>query len=161
MPQLDITTYTSQLFWLCICFFSMYFIMAKIIIPRIADIIDQRQSKIDDYINKAMEIKKQAEESLEKYQNALAQATSEADKSLNKTQEELNALIAKRQEELDKKLREKITSSEAQITKSKEQALQQLHEISENLALEIVKKIGLTEIKPQNIKAAIKKVETK
>ncbi len=161
MPQLDITTYTSQLFWLCICFFSMYFIMAKIIIPRIADIIDQRQSKIDDYINKAMEIKKQAEESLEKYQNALAQATSEADKSLNKTQEELNALIAKRQEELDKKLREKITSSEAQINKSKEQALQQLHEISENLALEIVKKIGLTEIKPQNIKAAIKKVETK
>ena len=72
MPQLDVSTYSSQLFWLVICFFSMYFIMAKLIIPRIADIMEQRQNKIDDYISRADEVKRQAEESLEKYRSALS-----------------------------------------------------------------------------------------
>ena len=47
MPQLDTSTFTSQLFWLVVCFFSMMFIMSKFIIPKIADIMEQRQRKID------------------------------------------------------------------------------------------------------------------
>ena len=53
MPQLDTSTFTSQLFWLVVCFFSMMFIMSKFIIPKIADIMEQRQRKIDGYLNKA------------------------------------------------------------------------------------------------------------
>ena len=60
MPQLDTSTFTSQLFWLVVCFFSMMFIMSKFIIPKIADIMEQRQRKIDGYLNKAADLKEQA-----------------------------------------------------------------------------------------------------
>lgn len=41
-------------------------------------------NKIDDYISRADEVKRQAEESLEKYRSALSKATAEADKTLEK-----------------------------------------------------------------------------
>ena len=94
MPQLDTSTFTSQLFWLVVCFFSMMFIMSKFIIPKIADIMEQRQRKIDGYLNKAADLKKQAEAALRKYQNALAAATEKADKSLADTKDEMNRLIS-------------------------------------------------------------------
>lgn len=93
MPQLDTSTFTSQLFWLIVCFFSMLFIMSRFIVPRIADILEQRQRKIDGYLNKAHNIRLEAEESLKKYQDALAEATAEANRSLAATQAELNAYM--------------------------------------------------------------------
>ena len=131
------------------------------IIPRIADIIEQRRKKINDAIDKANELKKKAEISLEKYQAALAAATAEADKSLNKTQDELNKLIENKQTELEESLKEKIAAGEAEIRKSKEAALKEVKTLSEKLALDVVKKIGLKEISPQQIKSALKKIEEK
>lgn len=156
MPQLDTSTFTSQLFWLCICFFSMLFIMSKIITPKIADILALRQKKIDDYLDRAKETKEKAEESLIKYHEALAQATANANKSLEKTQKDLNDLITKKQNELAQNLHNKIKESEEKITKSKQEALAKVKEMSEELALDVVNKIGLKEISKQDIKTAIK-----
>lgn len=159
MPQLDVSTYSSQIFWLIICFFSLYFIMAQLILPKIGDIIEQRQNKIDDYINKAEEIKKQAESSLNKYQKALSEASQAASKELEKTQNELTDFINQKQKELDAKLRDKIATSEAEIENNKKQALKQIQTISEGIAEEIIHKIGLEKIDEKIIKTSSKKVE--
>lgn len=158
MPQLETSTFTSQLFWLIVCFFSMMFIMSKFIIPRIADILEQRQRKIDGYLNKAADIKLQAEASLKKYQDALAKATNEANSSLSQTKEELNELIKNKQNELDSSLQKKIKEGEKEINRSKEAALKQVQSIAEGLAVDVVKKIGLTTINSQEIKAVIKEI---
>ena len=78
MPQLDPTWYASQLFWLCVSFFTLLFVMANFIAPKIADILARRQNKIDEYIDKAAETKRRAEESLAKYNEALSNATRES-----------------------------------------------------------------------------------
>ncbi len=158
MPQLDISTFTSQLFWLCVCFFSMLFIMSKIIVPKIADIMDQRQRKIDGYLNKAHTLKLEAEEALKKYQDALADATREAGLAIAQTQNELAGYMQQKQDELNLKLQKKIEQGEAEINKNKEEALTKVKEVSEDLALEIVNKIGLSVIKPKDIKEAVKNV---
>ena len=141
MPQLDTSTFTSQLFWLVVCFFSMMFIMSKFIIPKIADFMEQRQRKIDGYLNKAADLKEQAEAALRKYQNALAAATEKADKSLADTKDEMNRLISDKQSELEARLQKKIKA------------------VSEDLALDVIKKIGISGIKASDIKAAIKDLE--
>lgn len=158
MPQLDPTWFVSQLFWLCICFFSMLFIMSKFFVPKIADILAQRQHKIDDYLNKAAQIKEQAEESLAKYNQALSDATQQANNSLAQTRKELEDFINKKQDDLSIKLNAKIKEGEAQITKSKESALKEVRLVAEDLALDVVTKISLNDIKPQDIKSAIAKV---
>ena len=158
MPQLETSTFTSQLFWLVVCFFSMMFIMSKFIIPRSADILEQRQRKIDGYLNKAADIKLQAEASLKKYQDALSKATGEANSSLAQTKEELNELIKNKQSELDSSLQKKIKEGEKEINHSKEAALKQVQAIAEDLAVEVVKKIGLNTISSKEIKAVVKEI---
>lgn len=159
MPQLDTSTFTSQLFWLCICFFSMLFIMSKFIVPRIADILEQRQRKIDGYLSKAHTVKIHAEEALKRYQDALAEATANADKALAETHEELNRYMQQKQDELAQKLNKKIKAGEAEINKSKDDALAKVKDMSEDLALDIVKKIGLTNITSKDIKEAVKTIK--
>ena len=159
MPQLDTSTFTSQLFWLVVCFFSMMFIMSKFIIPKIADIMEQRQRKIDGYLNKAADLKEQAEAALRKYQNALAAATEKADKSLADTKDEMNRLISDKQSELEARLQKKIKAGEKEINAGKEEALKQIKAVSEDLALDVIKKIGISGIKASDIKAAIKDLE--
>lgn len=158
MPQLDSSTFTSQIFWLVICFFSMMFIMSKFIIPKIAEVIERRQRKIDGYLNKATHFKQEAEAALQKYQEALAKATAQADKSLQDTKEEMNQLITERQNELSEALQKKIKEGEVEINSEKEKALKEVKNVSEKLALEVIKKIGLTSITSTDIKATLKEL---
>lgn len=155
MPQLDPTWYVSQMFWLVVCFFMMLLIMSKIILPRIAYIMDKRQRKIDNYLEKARENKALAEQSLENYQKAIAEATAQAQASLEAMQKELDEMVSKRQEELSRKLGKQIQDGEAKISQSREEALAQVNEMSESLSWEIVKKIGINDISRKEVKNAV------
>lgn len=156
MPQLDTTWFASQLFWLVICFFSLLFVMSKIITPLIADILSKRQHKIDEYIDRATETKEQAEKSLAKYNDALNLATQKANATLEKTKKELEATIVNKQDELSKQLNKKVMDGEAKIAAGKEEALAKVREISEELAGVVIKKIGISGISNDNVKDAIK-----
>lgn len=155
MPQLDPTWYVSQLFWLCISFFTMLFIMSKFIVPRIADILDKRRNKIDDYLYKAKENKRLAEESLEKYHQAIADATQKADLALEEMQKELDKMVTEKQAALDEKLNQRISESEAKINQSKQEALDKIKSMSAELAVDVAKKVGLTHISEKEINKAV------
>ena len=156
MPQLDPTWYVSQLFWLCICFFTLLFFMANFIVPRIADILNRRQNKIDEYLDKAAETKRLAEESLAKYNLALSNATKEANEALEVTKKELEAEITSKQNQLAQRLRKKVSEGEAKINQSKADTLDKVRDISADLATEIVKKIGISGVASENIRKVIR-----
>jgi F-type H+-transporting ATPase subunit b len=97
MPQFDFTTYSSQIFWLLICILAIYFAMAKIVLPRIADIFEQRKENIDDNLSNAKslsddaakiedEIKKLRSKTLEEYKVKIELST----KEINQLREERN-----------------------------------------------------------------------
>ncbi len=100
MPQLDITTYSSQIFWFAICFTILYIFVSKIISPRIAEILKIRRSVIDqdnreandldDKIAaleaKTAELRKNA---TSKYQSVVDMAVKEANSQREKTLNEL------------------------------------------------------------------------
>lgn len=62
MPQLDFTTYSSQIFWFLICFSILYFFLSKIILPRIGEIIKNRQDLIEENITKSEKLQKEIDE---------------------------------------------------------------------------------------------------
>lgn len=159
MPQLDITTYSSQLFWLVICFFSMLFLMSKWIIPMIVEIMDQRQRKINDNLSQAEEFHDRAEAAMEKYHAALDKATAKANQSLAETQTELKALIDAKTNEMNVLLQKKVQESEAEIGRNKEAALKQVREIALSLAGDVAAKIGATEISDKDIHEALSELK--
>lgn len=158
MPQLNPEWYASQLFWLIVCFFSLYYIMSHFIAPSIADILAKRQNKIDEYLDRATETKRRAEEALQKYHAALNEATKEANETLERTKKELDAQITAKQNAMTLKLRKKVEEGEDKIRQSKEVAMDKVCDISEDLAKDIVKKIGLSGVANENFKTAIKKL---
>ena len=44
MPQLDVTTWPSQLFWLAITFLALYIVISRIAIPRTGGVIEKRKA---------------------------------------------------------------------------------------------------------------------
>jgi F-type H+-transporting ATPase subunit b len=47
MPQFDVAYFSSQIFWLLICFSVIYLLVKKIFMPRMSQIIDDRTDKIE------------------------------------------------------------------------------------------------------------------
>ena len=155
MPQLDISTYSSQLFWLVICFFSMLLIMSKLIIPKIQGIIDLRQKKIDDNLAQAEEFHNRAERAMEKYQDALNKATQKANQQIEKVQQELREVIESKTNEVSERLAKKVAMGEEAINKNKEAALKEVKKIALAVAGDIVASVGVQEISNKDIQEAI------
>jgi F-type H+-transporting ATPase subunit b len=158
MPQLDISTYASQLFWLCICFFTMLFIMSKLIIPRLDDIMKKRHERIDGTLAKAEKAHDKAEAAIKRYEEALEQATQKAGKSLEKAQKELKELIDRKSNDVSLRMASKVAESEAEIDKNRQKALKEVRGIAETIAFEVVQKIGINEVSKKDIAEALTKV---
>ena len=69
LPQMDISTFPSQIFWLVVTFSILYIFMWKFVIPNLRITIEERKDKISDDINEAEKLKSEAEEILNKYES--------------------------------------------------------------------------------------------
>ena len=90
MPQLDPTYWASQVFWLAIIFSSIYFLIAKIFIPKIKNNIDARESKIRKDIEEANLLKEEADKKLKKYNALIEEAKVSAKKIISDGRKKLN-----------------------------------------------------------------------
>ncbi|MGE5477250.1 MAG: hypothetical protein ACM3Q1_11385, partial [Bacteroidales bacterium] len=62
MPQFQQTAFfLPQIVWLAITFITLYILMAKVALPKIGAVLDERQRKIDDNLDKAAQLKAEAE----------------------------------------------------------------------------------------------------
>lgn len=116
MPQFDFATYPSQIFWFAICFISLYFFLSKVILPRIKDIIANRnalveadlveakklESEIFEISQKSHEIFKDAEINYRKsIEDSLKKANVIKEESLQKFKEGSEKMLEKSSKKID------------------------------------------------------------
>ena len=46
MPQLDITTFSNQIFWLVVALVVLYYVMSRVALPRVASVLADRRGAI-------------------------------------------------------------------------------------------------------------------
>lgn len=126
MPQFDPSSFSSQIFWLVVMFVILYLLMSKIALPRIAEVLEERQDKIDDDLAKAEKLKTEAEHVLNEYEKAIADARSSAATALKEASAEMAAEAAKREEAFNADLAAKISEAEGRIATARNEALQNL-----------------------------------
>ena len=113
MPQIEISTFASQIFWLIICFGTLYYLLSRKALPRVAEILEARQDRIAVDLDEAQRLRREAEAALAEYEAALAKAQAEAQALLAESLTRLQAEAATRQAELDQKLARQIATAEA------------------------------------------------
>ena len=74
----DITSFPSQLFWFFLTFFLLYFLLSNVFLPRVAETIEDRGSRIADDLDQASRMQREAEEAEKAYTQALADARAKA-----------------------------------------------------------------------------------
>ena len=142
MPHFDTSTFASQLFWLAMCFIALYVLMSKVALPRIGDILEERQKRISDDLDMAERLRGETEAAIALYEKALADARANAQAEIAKVMEANAAEAAKRQQELDVSLAAKIAESENRIHAARQQALSQVNDIAVEVAGSIVSRIA-------------------
>lgn len=123
MPQLVLPDFAPQLVWLAITFVVLYVVMAKLGLPRVGGIIAARKGRIDGDLDKAAQMKSEAEAVIAAYDKALAEARMQAQITMRETAEKLNAQAAERQRQVAEELARQTAAAERQIDAAKREAL--------------------------------------
>lgn len=155
MPQLNIADFAPQLVWLAITFILMYIMMAKVAIPRIAEVLENRQNRIATDLAEAKKLSEDSDKAKAEYEAALSDARSKAHGMVA----ELKAGIAKDQDaakaELEATLATKAKAAEEGIAAAKETALQNVRQIATDAAISTVSKLVAVDISDADAAAAV------
>ena len=156
MPQLDPSSYLSQIFWLVITFGAMFLIMWRVAVPKIADVLEARQYRITDNHAKAEELNREAEEAYDAYQTSLAEARSEAHEEVAAVNQKVAEEQAEKEAAQQEKLNAKIRESEAEIDKAVMSAIEGVESTAVEVSEAAVEKLLGESVDKATVEKAVK-----
>lgn len=142
LPQLDPTTFSSQIFWLFVFFILLYLILSSVALPKIATVIERRRLKISNDLEDAKTLKEDALELKDAYEKSLAVAHKDTSELMNKIHETVSKSKFDAHQALTKELFELQAATEASIENGKAKAMKDLRESATSIALELANKLG-------------------
>ena len=152
LPQLDITTWPSQLFWLVVTFLIGYFLISLLVAPSISSVLENRSTKISDDLEAAKQAQDNAKDVYNSYEESIREARLQAAIAAAKALEEAKAKTASRNTAINKKLAASAKKAETRLSEVREEALSSL----EDLATETSQKI-IAELTPIKVTKAVVK----
>jgi F-type H+-transporting ATPase subunit b len=148
-PPFQKEFFASQLVWLLLSFVVLYVLLWKIVLPRIAAILEARRWRIEGDIAEAAKAKSASEAALAAYEKALADARANAQALAAKTHQELAAQSEARRKELEAGLAAKLAEAEKKIEATKAAAMKNVRGIAIDAASAIVERLsGVAPAKP-------------
>lgn len=155
MPQLDPSSFSTQLFWLTVCFVMLYLVLARFVLPRIHNVLEARKNRLDDDLGAAARAKDQAEAAKVSYEKALMDAKANAHEMILKTQNEMAKETARQQAEVDAELAKKLSAADSSIASARESALAHLVPITTELTCSIVETLAHHKPSPQLVSQVV------
>ena len=144
MPQLDISTFPNQIFWLVVTLVAIYLILSRVALPRIGAILAERQGVITSDIATAEDLKAKAVEAEAAYNQALTDARAEAQRIVAEARAEIQADLNKAIAQADEEISAKAAESEKAIAGIRAGALEAVQEVATATAGELVTALGGT-----------------
>ncbi len=158
MPQLDASTFPTQLFWLAVTFIVLYGLMKWLALPKVATTIEARRTRLDDDLARAAALKSEAEAVIAAYQKALGEARADAQARMRETSERLAAEAAERQRQIGEALERDIAAAEHDIAAAKARAVAELRGVAVDVARSVAEKLAGMPADPRAVAAAVDRV---
>ena len=152
-PPFDATYFPSQLLWLFITFVAMYLLAARVVLPRIGGILEDRRDRIASDLDQAERLKQQSDEAIAGYERALSEARARAFTVAEAARGAAKNKAAVKQAEIEAELNARLATAETRIGEIKQKALADVGAVAAEVAEAVVERL-LGE------KPAAKEVET-
>ncbi len=156
MPQLNPEFFVSQLFWLTVFFSLMFLFLWRISLPRIALVLENRQKKIDNDLSIAKELQEEAQNVETKINDQINKAKLDTDDQIKKTILSLEDSVSSQLQRLDKELDEKISISEKEILKNRDEQIKNIDSEIVQITKLTVSRIAKLNISDDEIDEAVK-----
>ncbi|MBS0267601.1 MAG: F0F1 ATP synthase subunit B' [Proteobacteria bacterium] len=158
LPQLNSHYFSPQLFWLAITFVTLLFVMSKIALPRVGEVLEERRDRIKRDLDAASRLKAETDKALADYEKALADARSNASGIAKETREKLAAETDTERHRVDDQIAAKLREADKRIAATKSKATSAIGEIATDTARAVVEKLIGQSVTPDDVKKVLRPV---
>ncbi len=144
MPQFDIATYYSQIFWLIVTFGLLYIFVYKFITPKAEEIFNNRQTNIQDNITQADTLTQEVEKLNKYYNEEIDKTNTEINRLKKEKIDSLESEFLIKKKNLEQDLKNSINQNIEDINLAAKQFRTNKSEAIIKLAVNIIEKIAGT-----------------
>lgn len=156
LPQFNVTTFASQLFWLAIMFVVLYIYFAKSALPKLSSTIENRRETIKADLSQAEKISSDVEKTRDDYENAMSKAHDDARMTITQIEQHLRDESAIQSKDFIAKSDAAIADLERQAETEKERIKSDLNDIATQITSDIITKLTSLSVNDKDIENAIK-----
>lgn len=142
MPQLDVSSFGNQIFWLLVTLAIIFWVLSRIALPRIGAVLSDRQGAITGDLSAAEEFKQKAKEAEAAYDKALADARAEAGKIVAAQKAEIQAELDRAIAKADAEIAARTAESETRIREIRASSEADARSVARDVTAELLNRFG-------------------
>ena len=156
LPQLDLNTYPSLMFWSIISLIIGFALMKYLVTPNIKSILNSRETSIQNDLVKAKTSNQESEKIKQSIIKSQEDIKSKSQKIISDAILESKQSIEKKEKEISAKLELKVSEAEKKIIDTQNTVINDVINVAEEITADVVKKFTDIKYDKRNIKKAIK-----
>ena len=137
------------LFWTALIFIVVWVVLGRSAFPAIAEALRKRENSIADALAAAEKAKEEMQNLQAENEKLLTQAREERSKILKEAKEARDAIVAEAKDKAKEEAQRVLDTANAEITKQKNSAIQELKAEAGLMALQIAEKVIRKELQGQ------------
>lgn len=158
LPQLNPNDFSPQLFWLALTFLLLWWLMAKVALPKVGGVIEERAQRIQRDLDEAQRLKGETEKALADYEASLAAARNRASGIAKEIRDKLTAEVEAERSKVEKQVASRIADAEKRISDMKTRAMNEVGQAAADTAEAIVAELQGKAPAKDEISGAVKSV---
>ena len=156
LPQLDLNTYPSLMFWSIISLIIGFALMKYLVTPNIKSILNSRETSIQNDLVKAKTSNQESEKIRQSIIKSQEDIKSRSQKIISDAILESKQSIEKKEKEISAKLELKVSEAEKKIIDTQNTVINDVINVAEEITADVVKKFTNIKYDKSNVKKAIK-----
>ena len=156
LPQLDLNTYPSLMFWSIISLIIGFALMKYLVTPNIKSILNSRETSIQNDLVKAKTSNQESEKVKLSIIKSQEDIKSKSQKIISDAILESKQSIEKKEKEISAKLELKVSEAEKKIIDTQNTVINDVINVAEEITADVVKKFTDIKYDKSNVKKAIK-----
>ena len=156
LPQLDLSTYPSLMFWAVISLIIGYILMSYLVTPSIKSILNLRETNIQNDLVKAKASNQENDKIKQEIMDHQSQIKLKSQKLISEALYDSKFSLEKTEDDITNKIKSRMLKADKNINDLQEKTISDIISSSDDIIIEIVRKFTNINYKKANFRQAVK-----